>query len=85
MTTPTLRWEGPNGRTWDGYSGKALVAVMVEPSAGYAYRWYLCADGRTSPFMEEATLEAARAAAEAAWAEWCATAGLMPVLAGNAP
>lgn len=75
---PALRWEGPAGRRWDGYSGEELVAFMVEPCAGYRFRWYLRVDDGTKPFVESSMDESeARADVQAAWAAWCERAGLV--------
>lgn len=86
----TLRWERgcePGASLHGllvGYSGEVCVAEIVErPADGddgsnSEWLWRVLFDSHHEADGCEHTSEAARAAAEAAWAEWCASAALVP-------
>lgn len=76
MTSAKLRWEEAGPQLSHGYSGSVIVVELYNPHDGI-WAWDITAimmsiDGEAS------TREAARAAAEAAWGEWLAQAGLAP-------
>lgn len=84
MSGPALRWEPSPAMAacWNGHAGSRRVALVDAHPESEAVRWNLwVADPdhkRIPAYGHEATPEAARAAAEAAWERWCATAGLVP-------
>ena len=71
-----LRWERDEDGGWRGHSGRWRVADVWALNGRWC--WQVGSRGSARPESEE-TPEAARAAAEAAWGEWCANAGLAPV------
>lgn len=80
MSAPRLCWEqDAEGHHW-GISGSARVAWIMraaDPSQAEPWDWAIRVVSDDRDDVEVApTLEAARAAVEAAWVEWCASAGL---------
>lgn len=72
----TLRWKDIGHGWWDGMSGSFVAATVYDTADSRAWRWRLLDDAAEG---EADTPDAARAAAETAWAEWCASAGVAAV------
>ena len=76
-----LRWETDEFGDWHGYSGTLRAAVAHKAYDGQdRWRWAMGPTPAAERDGMADTPEAARAAAEAAWGEWCRTAGLAPVV-----
>ena len=78
MTAPKLSWVQNDEGNWNGYSRKEPVAAVyaIGPKG---IEWtsmpFLNGIGHVAP-----TIESAQAAAEAAWYQWLANAGLVAAM-----